>query len=460
MQYLRQKNGKGWFFRMTTPTALIGQANPWDGRELGKEIIKGLGTRRIGEAKKLRDIYLADIRRMERYGADVASYDAEAAKAMRAELKSAAQRDPEEGWEVASIVHDKAMEAMERGADRQMISSYLKTAFGKGFALSDALDQYKAARSPDNTKSQFAPLAKQSFNDLGSAVDHLCRFLNAPSPEQVMLQDLSKPKAVKFRYDYLPNICTHRAPHGLSAKTIKKNVTLLKGIWDWAAQVGHVPPETANVWATETRVRARTEHVIKRRRDFSPEEATALLRASRRGTREGDVLRLALATGCRISEIALLRREYIETDCSGFFISEGKTQNALRFVPVVAEAQAVLSARFAFTAGQDRLFPEWPVRESSGKSGAVSQWFTRFRREVLGEQTDKSLSLHSTRHTWRTVARRARVSEADILQLGGWSTDKSQADKVYDHGLTKRQLSQAQTTVWDALIKNGYLNSY
>ena len=105
------------------------------------------------------------------------------------------------------------------------------------------------------------------------------------------------------------------------------------------------------------------------------------------------------------------------------------------------------------------MFPEWPIRPASDKASAVSQWFTRFRRAVLGVETDKRLSLHSTRHTWRTVARRAGVREADINDLGGWAGQRT-SNSVYDHGLLEDQLEAAQQMVWDELKRAGYLDSF
>jgi integrase len=104
-------------------------------------------------------------------------------------------------------------------------------------------------------------------------------------------------------------------------------------------------------------------------------------------------------------------------------------------------------------------FPEWSIRPASGKAAAVSQWFTRFRRKVLGAETDGRLVLHSTRHTWRTVARRAGVKETDINDLGGWSGPRT-SNSVYDHGLLVEQLEEAQLLIWKELERSGYLEGY
>ena len=460
MNYLRQKQGGGWMFRMATPLALIGKPNPWDGKPFGKEIVRGLGTKRIGEAKLKRDVLLADVRKLQLHGHDKLEFSIDQAKAMRDELTRIRAKDKAEAALVRSIVTEQLAMADDSGrVDRKTLKRYAKVAFGEGLPLSEGLRMYCEARSPDS-KSAFEPLSKQTFNDLNTAIKHLCAFLQVEETGAVMMDELTNAQTTRFRYDYLPTVSTHRAPNGLSHKTIKKNVTLLKAVWDWAVQVGHLPKSLGNVWASETRIRTRSDAAKATRQDFTAEQMSKLLGATERGTREGDIIRLALAGGCRVSEVALLPLSAVEKDGSGFFIAEGKTRNATRFVPLVGAAQSVLQARLAASAGSGRLFPEWPVRDSSGKSGAVSQWFTRFRRKQLGEETDGTLSLHSTRHTWRTVARRARVPESDILQLGGWADETKRTDRTYDHGLTREGLRQTQELIWKAMQDGGYLGGY
>lgn len=137
----------------------------------------------------------------------------------------------------------------------------------------------------------------------------------------------------------------------------------------------------------------------------------------------------------------------------------GKTRNAKRTVPVVEKAQALLAPRIKFYSSSNRLFPKWPIHASSGKAAAAPQWFTSYRRKSLGAETDDRLSFHALRHTWRTAARRAGLSEADTNDLGGWEGDRN-ASKVYDHGLLLPQLTNAQNRVWQQLENEGYLEEF
>lgn len=164
-------------------------------------------------------------------------------------------------------------------------------------------------------------------------------------------------------------------------------------------------------------------------------------------------------TGCRADEIASLTKAQVDPQGRDFTLGSGKTKNARRFVPIPEGAQALLRSRLETHTQGARVFPEWPVRASVGKVYALPQWFTRYRRDILGKDTDGTQSLHSMRHTWRTVARRARVNEADINDLGGWAGPRS-SNSTYDHGLLKGQLREAQEMVWTALHRGGYLAEF
>ncbi len=69
MQYIEQPKGPGtaYRFRMKAPQSLRGTPNPWaEGKPIGTWIIRSMaGERHLPSAKKLRDIYLAEVRKLE-----------------------------------------------------------------------------------------------------------------------------------------------------------------------------------------------------------------------------------------------------------------------------------------------------------------------------------------------------------------------------------------------------------
>ncbi len=460
MRYLKQPRGPGksWVFRMVTPPDLVGVPNPWDGKPLPKEIKKGLGTRHLPEARKRRDIALGDIRRLQDSLSDGAAFSLASAVEWR-EAIAAARESAEDPYSVGIelVLSDKLEDAEARGIPRDQLKRFARVATGNGFPLDLAHAKYVEARRPNNPYG-YEPLKRATVMNLETAVKHLRAFLHDDA-KTACLEDVTPELAQSFRDEYLPSVRSHRSPGGLSAQTVAKNVNLLKQVWVWAIGEGHLGKKAANPWEFRKGLRRTINKRERVREDYRPHEFSALLKATTRGTKEGDILRLAIASGCRADELATLSVVDIRPDGSGFKLAQGKTHNAKRFIPLVEEAKELLTARLAVHGASGRLFPEWPIRPASGKAAAVSQWFTRFRRKVLGSETDGRLALHSTRHTWMTVARRARVDEATINELGGWAGPRS-SSSVYDHGLLDEQLEEAQRRVWDELKRAGYLDGF
>lgn len=470
MQYLTKPRGKGYSLRMTTPEALIGSINPWTGKPFGKEIKLGLNTRRHTEAIRLRDIRLGQIRQLEAdalTGAgrksvgsiiDLSPENAAEWRQMRAEAS-----DPDA---LDHVLTSKLEQAEKEGAGNKA-KRFADIVFKGALPLEQALENYLKERSAGNPYG-YDPLAKTTALNVRSSVKHLIAFLGGDSPT---LYDVTPEKAHQFRTDYLPHKAKVRSP------TVAKHMTLLRGMWTWAISDKKYLKRRngkpfANPWVVEERGTPKKQAAKPKAEDartaFSPEEVTKLLLGFPEwGSRQGDLMRLALATGCRVDEIGALKLRDVAKDGTGFQVTKGKTANACRFVPLVEDAQRLLRQRIEqvqaaqadIVPEEQRLFPEWPLKPSTQKVNSASQWFTRYRRETLGKETDGRLALHSFRHTWRTTARRAGVPEDRIHELGGWEGSKN-TSRVYDHGLTEQQLREVQGEVWAAYQAAGYLTAF
>ena len=88
MHYLIQPRGTGksWVFRYLTPPGLVGVPKLWDGKPLRKEVRKGLGTRHLPTARKIRDI-----RRLEDSPSDGAAFSLASAVDWREAITAARQ---------------------------------------------------------------------------------------------------------------------------------------------------------------------------------------------------------------------------------------------------------------------------------------------------------------------------------------------------------------------------------
>jgi integrase len=475
--YLVQPKGPGTAFqlRMRTPVALLGTVDPHSGRPFGSTIRRGLGsTRDRREARTraaiLRGQYLALASNPLGLSDERALIWAELITKQRAAGSSPDDVEPD----LAELVEAEAdrdeqaairakLPRAEREAREAQRERFLGIASGaRGLPLDKLRDDYLSARSPGN-RNNLAPLALTTQNDVRSAFRHLGLFLENDL-SGCFIGDMKADDVHRFRTRYLRE--------RMATKTAAKYETLLAGAWRWAREERLPGAPEGDVWAELKLVRrARKAPDDTSREAFTAAETQALLHRET-GLRDplASLFRLLLVTGCRVDEVAQLTLEDVvhpvedtgsagkgvrKIDPLGFTIRAGKTANAARYVPVPSIARG-LFAELVENAEGGRIFPSIPIRPASGKAAAASQSFTRERRRVLGDTSDGRLALHSTRHTWRTLARRARVPDDVANDLGGWAGPR-RSSSVYDHGLLREQLEEAQEKVAERLAEEGFL---
>lgn len=473
MKHLMKPRGKGYTLRMKTPEVLVGTTNPWTEKPFGREIKLGLNTRSHAEALRLRDVRVGQVRQLEAEAQastgqphvgriiDLSPENAASWREMREEAGDS------EGLDHVLI---DALEKASRAGKEDEAVRFAKNVFEGAVPLADALEAYLEDRSEGNPYG-YDPLAIKTALDMRTAIRHLSAFLGHDDPT---LSDVTADVAFRFAREYLP------VTRGLKPQTTAKHRTLLRGMWAWAIvdkrllRDKHGKP-LQNPWVTEERGtpgRKTAQKAAKLKREpFTSLHVEKLLRGYPSwGSRQGDIMRLALATGCRSDEIGSLKLTQVRMDGSGFNITKGKSENALRLIPLVGNAQSLLASRVEavteiqhdIAEEEQRLFPEWPVGPTTRKTDAIAKWFTLYRRAKLGEETDGKLVMHSFRHLWRTTARRAGVTEDRIHDLGGWDDEKGRksASRVYDHGLTEDLLREAQAKVWAELDDKGFLVAF
>jgi integrase len=434
--------GTGWCFRMATPSALIGQPNPRTGRPYGREIREGMNTRDLSKARKLRDLLLGKIRLEEGTVHVSAVGSMETALAAAAELR--ALDDPAKRDEAEWALINAAEQVEKVRGEKQSIRWY-KTATGKHTPFVEACEQYKG----DGGKG----LSLSTINNLSTAIKEFCEFAG----KDVALEDVDGRMVARFITEFLPNRKGPKAPNGQGPATIRKKVSQLSQVWAWARKRHILERGSPDPWHDQAPDAKEVKAAADVRRPFTPEETRKLLGATHAGDSLGDIVRVALLTGVRLEEVASLEASQVDQEARWYTIHQGKTDNAARVVPLVGMAQEVIKARLGKVNGSGPLFGEVPLRKSTGKrGGALSQAFTRLRREVLGEETDGELAQHCFRHTWRTAAGRAGVDLRTAQEMGGWSRGRA-SDLTYDHGkeLEHYREEQAKVALW--LKDRGYL---
>lgn len=442
-RFLFQPRGAGtaWTFRMRTPEILIGKANPRTRQPYGPEIREGLGgTRSLPEARKLRDLRLGEIRAEE----------ARARLAMNGDMGSALLQaehyrriDDEDYREAVEFGIQLEAEKIAKSAGERRGYRWSKVAKGEATPLKATYEKY--------LEEDGAALSQSTRNNLATAVTEFLAFTDS----DVTMEEVDRRKVAEF-LTHLRAKKGPKAPEGQGPATIRKKVSQLAGIWRWASKRGFLPYSTQTPWDDQAPSRKAVRAAQRKRRPFTPEEARQIFDKAPLGTTVGDAARVALLTGVRLEEVASLEAPQVDPEARFYEITKGKSVNAARIVPLVDEAQAIIKRRLDAANG-GALFPELNVRKSTGRrGGALSQAFTRLRRDTLGGETDGALAHHSFRHTWRTEARRAGVDLDVIHALGGWSS-KTGTDRPYDHGLEVEQYRKEQQRVADRLRERGYL---
>ena len=464
-QYLHQPRGPGtgWALRIRTPSTLVGKPNPKTGKPFGKDIHEGLGTRDVREARRLRDVRIGEIRilesavprgqklldRWEQYQDEVLEHR-EAYASMKEASESTYSDEFEQSPEYLAFeayegqLIDTLEDVERKTGDTEKTHRFYDIVTGKATPLNIAYDKYITEKG--------ASLSTSTLNNLKTAYQDFTNFAG----DDVTLEQCDRLMVGNFVNEYLPSLKTEKAPNGPSPATIRKKASQLGQIWRWAMDRGFIHVEALTPWDRQGPTTKEVRKASQSRRPFHPTETAALLRAAPTGKPLGDIIRIALLTGARLEEIASLEASQVDEGCQGYTIREGKTENAARYVPLVRDAQEVVSARMQRVDGQGSLFPELKTRKSTGKrGGAISQQFTRLRRDTLGPETDGELAVHALRHTWRTAARRAGVDLRTSSEMGGWSRG-SATDSPYDHGLDKEHYREEQEKVANWLEERGH----
>ncbi len=459
MKYIEQPRGPNtaYRFKMKTPQALRGKSNPWrEGKLFGRNIILSMdGERHLPTAKKLRDQYLGEIRSLEMQLKGADRFSVKSAEIWAEVLRNSDDIDHEDEStpSLRSLFYDEVERAPKEIRDR-----FGEVGMAQSLSLAKALEQYIDARRVENPFG-YKPLTHSARNELKTAIRYLCDFMEK-TEEDLYLDGVSKHSAMRFRGEYLGTLSSKQTGKQLSRATIDKLLTMLRVLWVWAIEHRKLPSQENPFVFPKGLPRAKVNKEASRE-VFRPEETTALLGAAPQGDRIGDLFRIGLVCGARISELAKVTVDNTAEDGGIFQIDGGKTVNAKRVIPVPEIAQPLIQRlrAAALEAGETRLFFAFPLDPKTGTAKAASQAFTRLRRDVLGEKTDGRLTFHSLRHTWKTTSRRAGLSIDDAHDLGGWASVR-RSSNPYDHGLNNKELAEAQEKVCALLLADGQLEGF
>jgi integrase/head-tail adaptor len=224
----------------------------------------------------------------------------------------------------------------------------------------------------------------------------------------------------------------------LSASTVKKYLTAIRTILEWAAENGYRDDNPA------VRIKVRVaRNKDEERLPYSANDLKIIFSSSvytekfRPKAAAGEAAYwlplLALYTGARLDELGQLRKGDVRSEEGVWFIDintieEGKslkTQSSKRKVPL---HPAVMDAgiieyidSLKSIDGKGLLFPELKPDSKGKLTGNWSKWWGRYARKELGI-TDRRKVFHSFRHAFKDACRGAGISEEVHDALTGHSS--------------------------------------
>lgn len=247
----------------------------------------------------------------------------------------------------------------------------------------------------------------------------------------------------------------------ITAKTINKKLSNLSAFFRWLKDQGYIEDNPF----TGLSVR---EVAHRRRRDpFTPEQLSAIFSGEyydgHKSRHEGASWRdlenywiplIALFSGMRLGEIAQLSRHDIRQvqDIWVFDIHDRgsnhlKTVASNRLVPIhqeLIEMGLLDYRRDVEHKGHEKLFPDLDKAPDGYESSAFSKRFAAYLYRC-GVKTDRRLTFHSFRHTFKDMMREAGIDRSVQDALCGHDDGSVQAG--YGRGYSVTALSRAMASI-------------
>lgn len=202
---------------------------------------------------------------------------------------------------------------------------------------------------------------------------------------------------------------------GRRPDTLKKNLSELRGYWEYLKSKGLVSEDAAPFDKITLPRLPRKGQDASARKPFEPEDVVRLVaEAEKRDLHTlADLIRMGMWTGARISELCFLQVKDVH---KGWFqIRDGKTKAAVRKVPIHSKLKPILAR---LTKGRDDgyVLADLAANKFGDRSGAIGHAFSRLK-EDLG--FGAAHVFHSIRKTMITQLENAQVPENIVADIVG-----------------------------------------
>ena len=209
--------------------------------------------------------------------------------------------------------------------------------------------------------------------------------------------------------------CDRLMGNGLTLKTMQRKLSALRGYWAYLQSIEQAPSGPAPFKELRLKGGGKAKRED-RRAAFEPADVLKLLAEAGEDQELADIIVVARWSGARIEEIAALRIEAVNlaAEIPSFTVNAGKTDAAIREVPVHAELEPVLR-RLIGDRPSGFVFAGLSENKYHDRSNAIGKRFG-YLKARLG--FDGRFVFHSIRKTVATLLENAGVPEnvaADIV---------------------------------------------
>jgi integrase len=285
--------------------------------------------------------------------------------------------------------------------------TFYKIAQGKGMLLRAQVDAWLAeqANTTNQTKAQHRTVL---------------RAFIAWAGEDVFVESVTR----RYAGEYVSHLLGPAA--NLKRKTAQRYVSSLSSLWDWLEARGLAQD---NPWLRQKKSKRGETPTRKQWTDEALVKVLSGTFTPRYNTILHDLMRLALVTGARLDELCALKATDVHKREDGWWIEiqQGKTEAAVRKVPVHDSAAHVLERRKASRGFLlEGLIPGGPDKK---RSWNVSKAFGHYTHTL--DLKEERQTFHSLRNTFVEVMEGAEVPLSTIeliigharqsLALGGYS---------------------------------------
>jgi integrase len=226
----------------------------------------------------------------------------------------------------------------------------------------------------------------------------------------------------------------------LAPKTIQRHLSSLSTFWRWLMSSGLTDPlNRDNPWREHGVSKKSRRGTAASRTALNKEKLLKILNGRYRTPRYAnvitDLVRLALLHGTRLDELCALKKTDVHKldDSLWFFIGEGKSEAAVRKVPVHKLALPIVQRRLK---GRDEfLFPGLVPGGPDGKrSWNVSKAYGRFRKQKDVGVSARFEDFHALRKNFVEEMEGLEVPESTVKLLIGHDREDDITYGVYSKG--------------------------